>query len=331
MQALLHALQATAPLLKIFAILLVVLFFASGLQRVGPEETGVLYRFGKQQPKLYGSGLVFTFPTPVDRLVRVPTSSVLELRLEDWAIPTNRGTRAEVSADPERFTTTIADTLHPVSDGYTLTGDTNIVRGTFVTRYKITDPIAYLKHDANRDAFVKNLLYRSLAHRLANMPVDDALTSGLESLRKTALDQCQERLDALHMGITLDALEIVSLGPAKQVKDAFEEVVSAQVQAKALVEDAKGYRSSQLPLVQGEASKMRMGASAAAADLLADAKGEAAAFSDLVVEYHRHPELVKVRMLTDNYETILQRINSSSVLPLKGGLQNFLIQPSPRP
>ena len=218
-----------------------------------------------------------------------------------------------------------------MKDGYTLTGDTNIVRGTFVARYKITDPVAYLENGDGNEAFLKNLIYRSLTHTLASIPVDDALTSSIENVRKRTLEGCQERMNALGMGVTVDAFEIVELAPAKQVKAAFEEVISAQVQAKALVEDAKGYRSSQLPLVQGEASKMRMGVAAEAADLLAEAKGEASAFNDIVVEYHKTPELVKVRMLTDNYEKVMQRINSSSVLPLEGGLQSFLIEPSPRP
>ncbi|MEM7387563.1 MAG: hypothetical protein AAF514_21725 [Verrucomicrobiota bacterium] len=87
MRALLEALRTTSPLLRWFAVVLLVVFLLSGIQTVGPEETGLHYRFGKLRDQAIPSGLVFTFPTPIDRLVRVPTSSVLQLELNDWSVP----------------------------------------------------------------------------------------------------------------------------------------------------------------------------------------------------------------------------------------------------
>ena len=61
-------------------LLLVIAFFGSGFFTVGPQEKAVILRFGKPvgegQKTLLASGLHWSFPYPIDEVVRIPITEI---------------------------------------------------------------------------------------------------------------------------------------------------------------------------------------------------------------------------------------------------------------
>jgi len=312
--AVLQAMKSSVKLLRWGLLLLAVIYLASGVTIVGPNETAFVLRFGKLQPGLHGSGLLLALPQPIDEVVKVPTRSVQEIQLDAWE-----------SSSPAEDN---APTLHPVRDGYTLTGDANIIRARFSVRYQVADPVAYVLTMKNQPALLEAVLYQAATGVIAQMKVDDVLASGLESLRAQTMREAQAQLDRLRLGVQLLAFEVRKIIPAQQVLPDFEDVVSAQVESRTLIEKANSYRASELPGAEAAAYRLKQEADAYAQDLVAKATGESAAFEAIDQQYRVAPELMRTRLYADTMETILHHLQSATILQPSGASLKLFLQPS---
>jgi membrane protease subunit HflK len=312
--AVLQAMKSSVKLLRWGLLLLALIYLASGVAVVGPNETAFVLRFGKLQPGLHGSGLLLALPQPVDEVVKVPTRSVQEIQLDAW----------ESSAQAPGF----GATLNPVWDGYTLTADANIIRARFSARYQVSDCVAYALTVKNQPALLEAVLYQAATDVIARMKVDDVFAAGLEALRAQAMRGAQARLDQLGLGVQLLAFEVREIIPARQVVPAFQDVVSARVESQTLIEQANSYSASELPGAKAAAYRRKQEADAYAQDLLAKATGEAEAFEAIDQQYRIAPQLMRTRLYADAMGTILQHLQSTTILQPSAGSLKLLLQPS---
>jgi len=320
--AVLQTMKSSVKLLRWGLLLLAVIYLASGVTVVGPNETAFVLRFGKLQPGLHGSGLLLALPRPVDEVVKVPTRSVQEIQLGAWE-------SSSATAGPGQLPPVgQGDTLDPVQDGYTLTGDANIIRARFSVRYQVSDPVAYALTVKNQPVLLEAILYQAATDVIAQMRVDDVLAAGLEALRAQTLRAAQAQIDRLGMGVQLLAFEVHEITPAQQVVPSFEDVVSARVESRTLIEQANSYRASELPGAKAEAYRIKQEADGYAADLVAKATGEAAAFEAIDAQYRIAPELMRTRLYADAMEVILRNLQSTTIWHPSGGHLRLLLQPS---
>src|SRR5882724_3813096 len=74
-QALSEALHSSFGIVKVLMAVLVLVFLASGVFQVGPQERAILLHLGKPVGEgakaLYGPGLHFALPYPIDESVKV--------------------------------------------------------------------------------------------------------------------------------------------------------------------------------------------------------------------------------------------------------------------
>lgn len=328
-QTLLTAFESSLKLLRFGLYLAVLVFLTSGITFVEPDEDAVVYRLGQRVGGVRPPGLLLAWPAPIDQVVRVPSRRTHEVLLDAWAPlnadapPATKPGEAQyahlqaMSAGlrPELLPPKRPRALHPVTDGYTVTGDTNLVQGRFALRYRIRDAIEWLSQAQEVEPLLQNLFYRSTSHVLAQRSVDDAVSSGQQSLTEDVRARVQSMADALRLGVSIDRVEIREIGPPKQVLPAFEEVVSAQVEARTAIEQARTYEAQILPKAQAEAYRIRTDADSASAELLAKAQGEAEAFSALLHKHQQTPALVRARLLAETRDRVLARLQKKTVLP----------------
>src|SRR5262249_15806903 len=78
--ALSEALRSSFAIVRVVMVLLVIVFFASGVFTVPSQEKAIVLRFGRPvgvgEDQLLGPGLHWSFPYPVDEVVRIPISQV---------------------------------------------------------------------------------------------------------------------------------------------------------------------------------------------------------------------------------------------------------------
>ena len=96
-KALAEALRLSFGILKLIMVILVVLFFASGIFTVEKNEKALVLRFGKvlsdgSGTKLLEPGLHWAFPYPIDEIVKIPVSGTQKLAIDSfWYFDPSQG------------------------------------------------------------------------------------------------------------------------------------------------------------------------------------------------------------------------------------------------
>lgn len=317
--AALKALQSSIRFLRWGLLILALVYLGSGVRIVGPNESALVLRFGRLLPKIHPPGLLLAFPPPIDEIAVVPVGVVQEIQLDAWAPP---------ASFPERVSADALDgALNPERDGYALTGDANIIQARFSVRYRAADPVAYVLAARDRPRLLQAFLEQSISSVAATKGIDAILTRALDDFREASLREAQARVDRAGLGIHLLALEIRQMIPAWPVIPAFQEVISAQVEGRTLVEEANRYRSAEQPAADAQAYRVREEAVAAAQELTARSQGESAAFRLLLKKYQADPEVVRTRLYLETMEEVLPFLKTTALFPSGAGAVRILLRP----
>jgi len=293
---LVRALDALWQRMHWWVIAMAVLYAVSGVTIVRPDEVAVILRWGRlvgatAALQEHPPGLLFAFPRPIDRVVRVPVKHVYEVAISTLA----------PSADGALYTST----LDPVTEGYALTGDRNIVHATVVARYRIRDAAEWAFNGPKADDVLRVEVTAAMVRTLGELEVDRVLADGRNDLIAAATRRAQAGLDACHSGLELASLELTRLSPPGALATDFAAVQSAFIGAETQRKDAQAYAERALPEAQAESD---VGLQAARGDADVDrgqARGDAAAFLGLAREYRRSPAVVRERLYRDAVERAL--------------------------
>src|ERR1700679_3450348 len=173
-QALSEALRSSFAVVKIVMVLMVLAFFGSSFFTVGPQEKAVILRFGKPvgegENRLLNAGLHWSFPYPIDEVVKIPiTEQQVVSSTIGWYLttPEQELSGEEMPAGPS---------LNPAVDGYVITADRNILHSRATLSYHIEDPVKYVFNFAAASNAVLNVVDEALLSTAAKFNVDDILT-----------------------------------------------------------------------------------------------------------------------------------------------------------
>ena len=270
-----------------------ILYLLSGITIVRSDEVAVILRWGRlvgDKPGLqqHGSGLLFSFPRPVDRVVRVPVKHVWESSITTLAKGTFEG-----------------DSLNPVRQGYALTGDQNIVHVNMVARYRVRDPAEWAFYGPKSEEVLRVEVAAAMVRSLGEMGVDRVLADGRRELVATATRRAQAGLDAAHSGLEISSLELTGLAPPAALASEFDAVQSAFIGAETARKDARAFAGGAIPAAQGAADSTVQKARADSAAAISQAKGDSEAFRALAREYRANPAVVRERLYRDAVEKVI--------------------------
>jgi membrane protease subunit HflK len=301
-----------------------VLYALSGITIVKSDEVAVVLRWGHlvgDTPALqeHGPGLLFAFPRPVDEVVRVQVKRVWEVAVTTLASgdytaassaspQTRQGPVPEPEnedADEELMSPIPGNTLDPLTQGYALTGDENIVHAEMVARYRVRDPGEWAFYGPKAEDVLRVEVTAAMIRSLGEMGVDRVLSDGRKDLIAQAARRAQAGLDASHSGLELSSLELTRLAPPFALVEDFDAVQSAFISAETDKKDAQAYRESAVPAVQAEMDSQNQAARGATSNALAVAHGDAEAFRALDREYRANPAVVRERLYRDAVDRAL--------------------------
>ena len=279
---------------------MVVLYLLSGITIVKPDEVAVILRWGRLVgaiPALqqHGPGLLFAFPRPVDQVVRVQVKHVWEVPVVDLANFNEDDPTAQQIPDG-------GFTLDPLTQGYALTADQNIVHVGVVARYRVRDPGEWAFYGPKDQDVLRVEVNAAMVRSLGEMGVDRVLSDGRKDLVATAARRVQDGLDAVHSGLELSSLELIRLAPPVALAREFDAVQSAFIAAETRQKDAQAYAESVIPQAHAQADAAVQSARGQAQSDLAAARGDAGAFRALDQEYRASPMVVRERLYRDAVE-----------------------------
>lgn len=271
--------------LRLFAAAVLAAWLASGLHTVGPNETGVVTRFGRLQAKC-SPGIHYLTPWPIDRLVAV---GVGDVRRMEVGFHNSSG---------------YPDDQQPWD---VLTGDENILHLTMVVQYKIRHADEYLFHIEMPERLVERAVESTMNACVARLPVDEVLTTAKQRMQVEIIAEAQRLLDACGGGIVLLSGNLQEVTPPASVVQAFKEVASAMKDAERDAEEAREYAGRTVLRADGDAQSRIARAHGYRARRVDMARGDAARFISLLADYRGAENVTRTRLFVDSMERILRR------------------------
>ena len=284
---------------------LIVLWLATGIYIVGPDEVGVVRTFGKFT-RVVQSGLNWKFPAPIEI---VNTPKVTEVKRIEIGFRTLKN---------GQYRTVEKESLM-------LTGDENIVDAEMIVQYKIKDPVAYLFKIVGPELTVREAAEASLRTVVGRNKIDETLTTGKFTIQEETKNQLQLILDNYESGIHVVAVQLQDVSPPKEVIGAFKDVASAKEDKNRMINQAEGYRNDVIPKARGEGEAMIRDAEGFKESRIKRAEGDAAKFTTILKEYRKAKSITEKRLYLETMEKVLPDIEKI-VVPDKdsGNMLNLL-------
>ena len=301
-QALAEALRSSFTIVKVVMVVLLLVFLASGLFTVGPEQRAIILRFGKAQGEgekaLLLPGLHWSFPYPIDEHRKVSIGGLQQIS----------STVGWYAVTPEQLLAGIeppaAGTLNPIADGSVMTADANIIHARATLTYRIKDPIRYVFSFVNASNTVQSLLDNALLQAAARFKVDDALTREVAGFQDEVRRRVTQLADQQELGISVEQCAVRSV-PPRQLKDAFASVLKAEVMRSKVLDEARSYENQITNKAGADAETLVNLAQSDRTRLVSDVAAQAQRFEEILPQYQRHPALFEKQRLTETLGRVL--------------------------
>lgn len=309
-QALAEALRSSFRIIKFLMVVLVAAFFVSGIFTVDPNQVAIVLRFGNQTDGLLKPGLHWAFPYPIDEVVRIPVGqSHTVVSSAGWFPITPEMEAAGQLPMAMPF-------LRPGVDGYTLTGDGNIIHVRATLKYHLQAERAenYVFHYADPTSLLQNILNSAINHASARFTADSAIFADRQGFNELVAVRARQLIDEYNMGVAVDALE-VQTSPPLEVRAEFDELVNAYQTADTKVREANTYASSTTNAALGQAQFLISDGLTRSNQIVKTVAAEAKSFSSQLPFFQQNPALFKQRLLVETMSRVLTNAQEKFFLP----------------
>jgi modulator of FtsH protease HflK len=286
------------------ALLLVLVWLASGIYIVNEGNRGVVQRFGRYvETTMPGPHWHFPMPIETVTVVNVEQQRIVEV-----------GTRSSGR--------TSQDTAS--GEALMLTQDENIVDIHLTVQYQIKDAKEYLFKVLTPDATLKQVTKSAQRAVIGKNTMDFVLTEGRSEVAEEIKAEVQQMLDAYGTGIRVITVNLLDAQPPEEVQPAFADAIKAREDEQRLKNEAEAYANEVIPKARGAAARLSEESEAYKQRVIARAQGEAGRFSQLLAEYEKAPEVTRERLYLEGIQDILGRSNVTMV-DVKGSNNVFYL------
>ncbi len=279
------------PGAMLIAFGLVGIWFATdSWQAIDESERGVVLRFGKFD-RVMPSGLNFKWPRPIETVDIVETTRV-------------RSDSAEVRM---------------------LTRDEALLMVDFNVQYTATDPRLFLFGGRSPEDTLRQTAESAVRQVIGGATLDDAFSEKRTEMSNDAKDELQKTLDRYETGIVVTELNFQNLRPPAEVKEAFDDAISAREDNQRIKNEAEAYAQKIVPEARGMAERNKALAEGERQSAIAKATGEAARFNLLVEQYQKAPLVTRKRLFLETMQEVLSK--NPKVMVDAGGNNNVMVLP----
>ena len=319
-RALTEALQSSFKVIRVIMVILAVAFLGSGITTVENNKQALHLQFGKYQDPPLQPGLHWAWPYPIDEIVQIPVN-------ENRTITSDVGWRTEDEETPQASTQ-----FNPTYDGYTLTGDGNVLHVKAEMNFSLDetkgDAIkAYELGFSDITRFLESVLDNAVYHASASRSAIDAYTkqSDLRNAIERRVKKTISGIDS-DLRIKINSLTLDVTVPL-DVKSAFDAFLVVQQESLTKVKKAKDDATSTMANALGQAKVIEGGGRTAANILLTSVQAEAEAFSEQLPYYEENHGLFEQRLIAETMQRVLT--NAVDVFYLSGRTPRIWLNRTP--
>jgi membrane protease subunit HflK len=128
------------------------------------------------------------------------------------------------------------------------------------------------------------------------------------------------------MGLQIVDVNFLPARPPEEVKDAFDDAISAQEDEQRFIREAEAYAREVEPKARGQVKRLEQEAEAYKSQIVLKAKGEVARFNELLPQYQAAPELTRDRIYLETMEELYQQANKV-VVDMPAGNNSMIYLP----
>jgi membrane protease subunit HflK len=313
-RALAEALKSSFFIVQVVMVFLIGVFLFSGFFRVGAQERAIILRFGApvggEDKALLGPGLHWSFPYPIDEVVKIPYSEIQQVKSTvGWyfTTPEKEALGTEDMVAPTQG-------LNPAVDGYVVMGDGDIIHARATLSYRIEFPVRYKFDFANASNTVQNALDSALVYAATRFKVDDALTTEQARFQETVRARVAELLQKQNVGIAIQQCQ-VQTKPPRQLKGPFDAVLTAVSIRDRVLNDAATEQNKITNRAAADATGIINAARAESGTLIKSVQADAKYFTDLLSHYEANPQLTVNILLSEKLGQVLTNAQEKWYLP----------------
>jgi len=138
--------------------------------------------------------------------------------------------------------------------------------------------------------------------------VDDILTAGKEAYAEAVCLETQRKLDAAQTGISIQAIELTDVKMPEDVRETYEQVNAATVEASTLLKEAQQHRNTLIPYAESKASAIVSTATYSYSTAVSAATSDLSEFWGILEEYEAQPAAVRARLYNEKMSAALSKI-----------------------
>ncbi|WP_345851148.1 FtsH protease activity modulator HflK [Shewanella algae] len=245
----------------------------SGFYTIKEAEQGVVLRFGEHVGEV-GPGLHWK-ATFVDSVLPVDVSTVRSI---------------------------------PAS-GSMLTADENMVVVELDVQYKVKDAYQYLFSAVDANSSLREATDSALRYVIGHSKMNDILTTGRAKVRDDTRAEIERIIAPYNLGLQIEDVNFLPARPPEEVKDAFDDAISAQEDEHTYIRQAEAYQLEIEPKARGQVERISQDARAYKERVVQDAEGAVAKFNKLLPEYKLAPEVTRDRLYIDAMQQVFSDTN----------------------
>lgn len=273
----------------LLAVLVLVVWIASGFYIVNEGQRGVVLRFGKfVETTMPGPRWHMPYPVESAEVVNVAQVRTVEV-----------GYRNNVKSKV-------------LKEALMLTDDENIVDVQFAVQYVLKSPSDYLFNHRSPDDSILQAAETAIREIVGRNSMDFVIFEGRAEVAARAQKLMQEILDRYGTGISISKVTMQNAQPPEQVQASFDDAVKAGQDRERQKNEGEAYANDVIPRARGMASRLIQEAEGYRGRVIEQSQGDAARFRQIVAEYNKSPQVTRDRLYIDAMQQIMS--NTSKVL-----------------
>lgn len=250
-----------------YVALLTVLFFwlSTGIVQIESYEEGARYRFGRlEEQDILGPGLHLTLPWPLDKVEVYDTGHIRELTL---------------GYESDRQSDNLWTEEHGSTEYRLLLGEGNeLVSINMRLEYIVDDLWQYITVSADPVARLSAEAYELITAKTIAADLDTMLSVDRSAFSEEFCAQLNAALAAEPIGLTVRQVVIESIHPPVEIAPTYQNVVSAEIDAEAIVWNAEAEAAVKIATAEAIYVTLVKGAEADYHDRVAAAQAEVTEF-----------------------------------------------------
>ncbi|MEN5081122.1 FtsH protease activity modulator HflK [Bosea sp. TWI1241] len=268
---------------------LVLLWLATGVYTVRPNEVGLNLIFGKYVGKT-GQGLNYNLPYPIGSVIKPQVTNVITTEVGFRTVEAMRTTRQ----------TDVAE------ESLMLTGDENIVDIDVIVQWQIdpAQPEAYVFNIQDPPGTVKAVAESAMREIIGRRNIQPVLTTDRAVIETEVRQLMQDTLNTYGAGVQIRLVQLQKVDPPQQVIDAFRDVQAARADQERLRNEAETFANRIVPEARGRAAQLVQAAEAFKDQTVNEALGQISRFNAVYEQYKAAPGVTRERLFLETMERV---------------------------